>query len=95
MFLLDDLVLRSLGISVPGLDLIWPLEQVRNFANREMYNPEKIKNQIKENRLLFEFSEISKEEYERNNLALMRKLKLAEKIIEMDLGTRNDILGSI
>jgi len=95
MFLLDDLVLRSLGISVPGLDLIWTLEQVRNFANREMYNPEKIKNQIKENRLLFEFSEISKEEYERNNLALMRKLKLAEKIIEMDLGTRNDILGSI
>ncbi len=93
MFLLDDLAMRSLGISLPGLDLFWTLEQVHRFAYREMYNPEKIKSQIKENRLLYEFGEISREDYEVRNSELLRKLKLAEKALEMNLRARTDILG--
>lgn len=94
MFILDDILLQQLGITVPGLNLFWTFEQVRDFAYREMYNPEKIKNEIKENRLLFEFGEITREEYERTNSELMHKLKLAEHTEEMDLRVRTDILGA-
>lgn len=93
MFFVDDLLLRSFGVSLPGLDLIWTIEQVQKFAHRELYNPEKIKNQIKENRLLYEFGELTKGEYERTNSELMHKLKIAEMAEEMNLGMRTDILG--
>ena len=93
MFFLDDLLLRSLGISIPGLDLIWTMEQIQKFAHKEMYNPEKIKNQIKENRLLYEFGELERDQYERTNSELMHKLKMAEMAEEMNLGLRIDILG--
>ena len=93
MFFVDDLLLRSLGISLPGLDLIWTMEQIQKFARRELYNPEKIKNQLKENRLLYEFGELSREDYEKTNSELMRKLKLAEKAEDMNLSMRIDILG--
>ncbi len=93
MFILDDIVLRQFGISIPGLDMLWTIEQIRNFAYRELYNPEKIKNQIKENRLLYEFGEINRDEYERTNNELLHKLKMAERGQEMNLGARMDILG--
>ena len=93
MFIVDDLLLRSLGISLPGLDMIWTLEQIQRFAHKELYNPEKIKNQIKETRLLYEFGEMTKDEYERRSSKLMHKLKMAEMASEMNLGTRMDILG--
>ncbi len=93
MFILDDIVLRQFGISIPGLDLLWTIEQIRGFAYREFYNPEKIKNRIKENRLLYEFGEINRDEYERTNNELLHKLKMAEQGQEMNLGARMDILG--
>ncbi|MFZ3060121.1 MAG: gas vesicle protein GvpG [Candidatus Methanoperedens sp.] len=93
MFILDDIVLRQFGISIPGLDLLWTIEQIRGFAYREFYNPEKIKNRIKENRLLYEFGEINRDEYERINNELLHKLKMAELGQEMNLGARMDILG--
>jgi hypothetical protein len=94
MFILDDMLLRQFGISVPGLDLLWTIEQIRDFAYRELYNSEKIKNKIKENRMLYEFEEISIDEYSKKNTELMRQLKLAERSQEMDLGIRTDILGA-
>ncbi|NPV63353.1 MAG: hypothetical protein HPY61_12145 [Methanotrichaceae archaeon] len=93
MFFVDDLLLRSVGLSLPGLDMIWTLEQVHKFALKELYNPEKIKARIKETRLLYEFGEISRAEYERTNSMLINKLKLAEKAEKMDLGSRLDLLG--
>ena len=93
MFFVDDLLLRSLGISLPGLDLIWTMEQIQKFARRELYNPEKIKSRLKENRLLYEFGELTREDYEKTNSELMRKLKLAEKAEDMNLSMRIDILG--
>jgi hypothetical protein len=94
MFIIDDILFRQLGITIPGLSLIWTLEQVRDFAYRELYNPEKIKNKIKENRLLFEFGELSSDEYENNNAKLLQELKLAERVVEMDLSVRTDIFGA-
>ena len=92
MFIIDDILLRQLGITIPGLSLIWTLEQIRDFAYKELYNPEKIKNKIKENRLLFEFGELTSGEYEKNNVKLLQELKLAERGSEMNLSVRTDIL---
>jgi hypothetical protein len=93
MFIIDDILLRSIGISLPGLDMIWTLEQIQKFALKGYYNPEKIKNQIKETRLLYEFGELDRQEYEQKNSELLHKLDLAQKVLEMDLGTKMDILG--
>jgi hypothetical protein len=95
MLLVDDLIFRSLGISVPVFDLFWTFEQIQKYSMKEFYNPEKIKSKIKENRLLYEFGEISRENYERMNADLMRQLKMAERALEMDLGGRSDILGRV
>ncbi|ABK13871.1 gas vesicle protein GvpG [Methanothrix thermoacetophila] len=80
MFVIDDLLLRSIGISVPGLDLIWTLEQIRGYAQRELYNPERIRNQIKETRLLYEFGEMSHEDYLERTEQLMQRLRIAEQL---------------
>ncbi|HPS91195.1 MAG TPA: gas vesicle protein GvpG [Methanothrix sp.] len=93
MFIIDDIVLRSIGISVPGLDMIWTLEQIQKYALKGYYNPEKIRDQIKETRLLYEFGEIDRQEYEQTNSKLLHKLDVAQKVLEMDLGCRVDILG--
>ncbi len=93
MFIIDDILLRSIGISVPGLDMIWTLEQIQKFALRGYYNPEKIRDQIKETRLLYEFGELDHKEYERLNSQLLHKLDVARKVMEMDLGSKMDILG--
>lgn len=94
MFILDDILLRQVGISIPGLDLIWVMEQLRDFAHRELYNPEKVRNRIKENRMFYEFGEITREEYESTDARLMQHLKLAERGQEMNLDVRTDILGA-
>lgn len=93
MFIIDDIVLRSIGISVPGLDMIWTLEQIQMYALKGYYNPERIRDQIKETRLLYEFGEIDRQEYEQMNSKLLHKLDVAQKVLEMDLGSRVDILG--
>lgn len=59
MFIMDDILLRQLGISIPGIDTLWTIEQIKNFAHKELYNPEKIKSKIKENRMLFEFGALT------------------------------------
>lgn len=94
MFLLDDMLLRAIGVSIPGLDLIDTFERIHGFALKEMYDLDKINGQIKENRLLFEMGERTKEEYERINRELLGKREIAEKIREMDLNKRFDILGT-
>jgi len=93
MFFIDDILLRTIGISLPGLDMIWTLEQIQKFALKGYYNPEKIKDQIKETRLLYEFGELDRQEYERKNSELLHKLDMAKKVLEMDIGSKMDILG--
>ena len=92
-FIIDDIFLRMLGISIPPFDMIWLLEQIRDIAVREAYDPEKIGNAIKENQMLYELGEITKEEYERKQAELTEMLKLAQRAREMDLERRVDILG--
>lgn len=58
----------------------------------EMYNIEKINDRIKENRMLYELGEISKEEYEKRNDELTHQLRIATKVHNMNLSKRIDIL---
>lgn len=81
MFLIDDLLLRAAGISLKPFDTIWMLELLRNYALQEKYNLQKIGNKIKENRLLFEIGEITKEEYEEKNELLLEERNRAEEIM--------------
>lgn len=92
MFILDDIILRSLGVSIPPFDLIWILELINDLAYKEMYNPKKIKAQIKENRMLFELGELTKKEYEEINEKLVHNLRLGERVRELDLDRKINIL---
>lgn len=91
MFLIDDILLRTLGFSIPGLDMFWVFEQILDFTHKEMYD--QIKDKLKENRMLYELGEINDDDYEKNNAYLVRQLRLAEKAKDMNLCVRTDILG--
>lgn len=93
VMLIDDLILRQFGISIPPFDLIWLFEIIYDTAYNEFYDMKRIKDQIKENRLLFELSEITKEEYEETNKKLMSMLEIAKKVKKMDLDKKVDILN--
>jgi len=92
-FIIDDIFLRMLGISIPPFDMIWLFETVQDFAVREAYDPEKISDSIKENLMLYELGEITKEEYERANAELLEALEIAKRARETKLEHRIDILG--
>lgn len=82
MFIIDDLLLRGLGISLKPFDTIWILELMRDYALREKYNLKRINKQIKENRLLFELGELSEEEYKEKHNLLLEEREKAEGIME-------------
>ena len=95
VFFVDDIFLRMLGISIPPFDMIWLMETLRDYA-RELLEEEtqkEISNSLKENRLLFELGEITREEYEQRNKELNQKLKKIEKVSRMNLKQRINILG--
>jgi 2-methylisocitrate lyase-like PEP mutase family enzyme len=77
-FLIDDLLLRTLGISIPPFDMLWLLETITDYAEnaRQEESQQKINRKIKENRLLYELGEITKEKYERRNRELNQRLKI-------------------
>jgi len=90
--IIDDIALRALGIDLGPLDMLWYFERIQEAAEKELYNPEKISDELKNNRMLYELGEISKEEYENHNERLNHKLKKAKRINKMHLSTRLDIL---
>lgn len=94
-FLIDDIFLRMLGISIPPFDMIWLMETIRDYVEevREKETHEKISNQIKENRLLYELGEKPKEQYEKRNEELNHKLRMNNRINRTNLNQRINILG--
>ncbi|MFA9517155.1 gas vesicle protein GvpG [Halopenitus sp. H-Gu1] len=71
MFLVDDLLVN------PFLSL---LDILQTMALDEMYDMEAIQDDIKENRLLYEIGERSKEEYEERKQELEAQVEMAEQI---------------
>lgn len=94
-FLIDDIFLRMLGISIPPFDMIWLMETILDYVEdvREKESHEKITNKIKENRLLYELGEITKEEYEKRNRELNNKLQMNNLINRTNLNKRINTLG--
>lgn len=94
-FLVDDIFLRMLGISIPPFDMIWLMETIRDFAEetRDRESHEKISKKIKENRLLYELGEITKQEYGKRSEELNHKLRITKRINRTNLNQRISILG--
>jgi 2-methylisocitrate lyase-like PEP mutase family enzyme len=84
-----------LGVSIPPFDMIWLMETIRDHVEnvRQEENQQKISNKIKENRLLYELGEITKEEYEKRNGELNNKLRMNNRINRTNLNQRINILG--
>ena len=73
MFVVDDLLVR------PFVGL---LDVLHTMALDEMYDVESIRDDVKENRLLYELGEIPREEYERRDEELRDELEFAERVRE-------------
>ena len=82
MFIIDDVILRTLGFSLQPFDMIWLLELMRDYGLKERYDFKKINNQIKENRLLFELGELDEAAYKEKHELLMHELQRAQEITE-------------
>lgn len=96
MLVIDDIFLLPFSL---GKDPILPnyfalvLKVLHKLVLEEMYPLEKIQNAIKENRMLYEFDEVTKEEYEKENTKLMQRLKMAQKAKEISFGATVEISG--
>ncbi len=77
VFVVDDLLY---GVAISPW--VFVIEQLRNHALREAYPLDKINNQLKENRMLFELGEIIKEAYETINNRLLEKREIAKRVWE-------------
>ena len=73
MFLLDDLLVRPL-VSIADV--------IHAVTIDELYDVEAIRNDLKENRLLYELGERSRDEYEHRKDELETQLDLAEQAHE-------------
>lgn len=94
-FLIDDLLLRTLGISIPPFDMLWLIETITDYVEnaRQEESQQKINRKIKENRLLYELGEITKEEYERRSRELNQQLKISKLKNNTNLNKRISLLG--
>jgi len=96
MFFLDDLVLRSLGISIPPFDLLYILEIIGEYG-KGMYIQEelkKLRDRLKENRLFYELGEIDYSEYKKINEEVNRKISAFEKARRINLNERINLLNN-
>jgi len=95
VFFVDDIFLRMLGFSIPPFDMIWIMETIRDYVEeiREKETQQKINNKIKENRLLYELGEITREEYERRNGELNHQRQMNNRINRTNLNQRINILS--
>jgi len=95
VFFVDDIFLRMLGLSIPPFDMIWLMETIGDYVEdvRQEETQQKINNKIKENRLLYELGEMTKEEYEKRNGELNHKLRMNNRINRTNLNQRINILS--
>lgn len=83
MFLVDDLLVK------PFLSV---LDILQTMALNEMYDAETIRDDIKENQLLYEIGERSNEEYQEHKQELEEQLEMAEQI-QSQMRERMEIKG--
>jgi hypothetical protein len=100
VFFIDDILLRSIGISIPPFDMIWLMETISSNAE-ESYQKEVKKwvfDNLKENSLLYELGEMTREEYVRKNNELNLKLRDIEELNNLNslrINLLNDIHNDV
>jgi len=80
MILVDDL-LYTLTFK-PFIQLV---ELLKSQSLREKYDIQDVQDSIKENRMLYEFGEIEREEYEERKTKLEKSLKIARRVHKTDI----------
>lgn len=91
MFIADDLLTRSLGFTENPFDLIWLMDKIHKHALKEKWDIEEINNRLKENRLKYEFNEITEEEYQEREDKIQEELKIAKKVRQTEIGGQEEI----
>ena len=94
VFFIDDILLRTIGLSIPPFDMIWLIETLEEYARETLEEETKkatLKN-LKENRLLYELGEITLKEYERKNEKLNQRMKDIKRANQMNLEQRVSLL---
>jgi hypothetical protein len=94
-FFVDDIFLRMFGLSIPPFDMIWLMETITDYADegRVKENQQRINNGLRENRLLYELGELTKEEYDKRNSELNHQRLMNKRINRAKLNQRINILG--
>ena len=72
MFLLDDLL-----IGLPAKGLVGIFEKIYDMAQAELTDESKIKEELLQLQALYEVDEISEEEYQKKEAALLERLSMA------------------
>jgi cobalamin biosynthesis Mg chelatase CobN len=96
MFFIDDIFLRMFGLSIPPFDMIWLMETITDYVDdsRVKEIQQRIINEIRETRLLFELGEITKEEYSKRNSKLNHQRLMNKRVSRVNLDQRINILDS-
>ncbi|MCJ7763508.1 hypothetical protein MUP38_08660 [Candidatus Bathyarchaeota archaeon] len=94
-FFIDDLFLRMFGLSIPPFDMIWLMETIIEYGDdsRVKEIQQRIINEIRETRLLFELGEITKEEYSKRNSKLNHQRLMNKRVSRVNLDQRINILS--
>ncbi len=89
-------IFRVLFGSFPPMDMLWVMETLEDYVEQTTYetNQETIRNQIKENRLLYELGKITKEEYEKRNGKLNHQRKVNNRIDGTNMDQRINLLDN-
>ena len=84
-----------LGFSIPPFDMIWLMETITDYVDeaRVKETQQKINNKLRENRLLYELGEITKEEYDLRNKELNHRRLMNKRINRMRLSQRINLLS--
>ncbi len=67
--------LLTFPLTGPLRGLLWLAEQLRDQAERELFNPDRIRQQLTELELQLDLGQISEEEYEAAETALLDQLR--------------------
>ncbi|MGQ9926501.1 MAG: gas vesicle protein GvpG [Chloroflexaceae bacterium] len=67
--------LLTVPFTGPLRGLLWLAEQLRDQAERELFNPDRIRQQLTELELQLDLGQISEEEYEAAETALLEQLR--------------------
>lgn len=94
-FFVDDLFLRMFGFSLPPFDMIWLMETIADYVDegRVKENLKRINNELRENRLLYELGEITKEKYDKRKRELNHQRQMNKRMSRAKLNQRINILG--